>query len=83
MRLFPLALLGARVNRDPRSYVVWLLLLEAGCLGSFVALDLILFFLFFELTLVPAYFIIGGWGYARKYYARKSVFPSRGPVLQS
>jgi NADH-quinone oxidoreductase subunit M len=52
--LFPLVLLAGRERRDPRSFVAWLLLLEAACLGSFVALDLVLFFLFFELTLVPA-----------------------------
>ena len=72
--LFPLALLGARVRRDPRSFVAWVLLLEAACLGSFVALDLVLFFLFFELTLVPSYFIIGGWGYARRGYAAIKFF---------
>jgi len=62
--LFPLALVAGRVARQPRSFVAWLLLLEAACLGSFIALDLILFFLFFELTLVPVYFIITGWGFA-------------------
>jgi len=67
--LFPLTMLGARVRRDTRSYVAWILLLESACMGSFVSLDLILFFLFFELTLVPAYFLIGGWGYARRGYA--------------
>ncbi|MHB1710689.1 MAG: complex I subunit 4 family protein [Acidimicrobiales bacterium] len=72
--LFPLTLLGARVKRDPRSFVAWVLLLEAACLGSFVSLDLVLFFLFFELTLVPAYFIIGGWGYARRGYAAIKFF---------
>ncbi|HEY1989729.1 MAG TPA: NADH-quinone oxidoreductase subunit M [Acidimicrobiales bacterium] len=72
--LFPLTLLGARVKRDPRSFVAWVLLLEAACLGSFVSLDLILFFLFFELTLVPTYFIIGGWGYARRGYAAIKFF---------
>ncbi|HXX90603.1 MAG TPA: NADH-quinone oxidoreductase subunit M [Acidimicrobiales bacterium] len=64
--LFPLVLLGAAERRDPRGYVAWMLLLEAGCLGSFVALDLILFFLFFELTLVPIYFVIAGWGFDRR-----------------
>lgn len=72
--LFPLALLGARVNRNAKTYVVWLLVLEAGCLGSFVALDLILFFLFFELTLVPVYFIIAGWGFAERRYAATKFF---------
>ena len=61
--LFPLALLGGRVRRSPRAHVSWMLLLEAGCLGSFVSLDLLVFFFFFELTLVPVYFIIAGWGF--------------------
>ena len=51
-----------------------MLLLEAACIGSFVSLDLILFFFFFELTLVPAYFIISGWGYARRAYAAIKFF---------
>jgi NADH-quinone oxidoreductase subunit M len=72
--LFPLAQLGAPARRNPRSFVAWLLLLETACLGSFVSLDLVFFFLFFELTLVPAYFIIGGWGYARRGYAAIKFF---------
>jgi NADH-quinone oxidoreductase subunit M len=72
--LFPLAMIGARVTRDPRTFVAWVLLLEAACLGSFVSLDLVLFFLFFELTLVPSYFIIAGWGYARRGYAAIKFF---------
>jgi NADH-quinone oxidoreductase subunit M len=72
--LFPLAMVGAPVRRDPRSFVAWVLLMEAACLGSFVSLDLVFFFLFFELTLVPAYFIIGGWGYARRGYAAIKFF---------
>ena len=72
--LFPLTMLGARVRRDPRSFIAWVLLLEAACMGSFVSLDLVLFFLFFELTLVPSYFIIGGWGYARRGYAAIKFF---------
>jgi NADH-quinone oxidoreductase subunit M len=72
--LFPLVLLGARERRDPRGYVAWMLLLEAGCLGSFVALDLVMFFLFFELTLVPIYFVIAGWGFARRSQAAVKFF---------
>ena len=47
-------------NAHDKSFVAWLLILEAGCLGSFLSLDVLVFFLFFELTLVPVYFIIGG-----------------------
>ncbi len=72
--LFPLALAGARARTDARSFVGWMLLLEAACIGSFVSLDLVLFFLFFELTLVPAYFLISGWGFERRAYAAVKFF---------
>jgi NADH-quinone oxidoreductase subunit M len=72
--LFPLALAGARVRRDPRTFVVWMLVLETACLGSFVSLDLVLFFVFFELTLVPTYFVIAGWGFAQRSAAAVKFF---------
>jgi NADH-quinone oxidoreductase subunit M len=72
--LFPIVLAGARTKQDPRSFIAWMLLLEAACIGSFVSLDLVLFFFFFELTLVPSYFIISGWGYARRAYAAVKFF---------
>jgi NADH-quinone oxidoreductase subunit M len=72
--LFPIVLAGARTRTDARSFVAWMLLLEAACIGSFVSLDLILFFFFFELTLVPSYFIISGWGYTRRAYAAVKFF---------
>jgi NADH-quinone oxidoreductase subunit M len=72
--LFPIVLAGARTRADAPAFVAWMLLLEAACLGSFVSLDLILFFFFFELTLVPAYFIISGWGFARRAYAAVKFF---------
>ncbi|HVM03203.1 MAG TPA: NADH-quinone oxidoreductase subunit M [Acidimicrobiales bacterium] len=72
--LFPIALMGVHVTRDLKSYMAWMLVLEAGCLGSFLALDLFVFFLFFELTLVPMYFIIGGWGYENRVYASLKFF---------
>ena len=54
--------------------MAWILVLEAGCLGSFLALDLLLFFVFFELTLVPVYFLIAGWGHERRAYAAGKFF---------
>jgi NADH:ubiquinone oxidoreductase subunit 4 (subunit M) len=72
--LFPVALLGATPHHDAKPYYVWLLLLEAGCLGVFVALDLFLFFVFFEIVLVPMYFLIGGWGYGKRVYAALKFF---------
>jgi NADH-quinone oxidoreductase subunit M len=45
-----------------RGYVICLLLVQAGALGTFLALDLVLFFVFFEVVLVPMWFLIDGWG---------------------
>ena len=72
--MFPIALLGATPHHDPKPYYAWLLMLEAGCLGVFVSLDLFLFFVMFEIVLVPMYFIIGGWGYGRRVYAALKFF---------
>jgi NADH-quinone oxidoreductase subunit M len=72
--LFPVAILGATPHHDAKPYYAWLLLLEAGCLGVFVALDLFMFFVMFEVVLVPMYFLIGGWGYANRVYAALKFF---------
>lgn len=72
--LFPLALAATRTKTDNRGFVAWMLLLETACLGSFLALDVFLFFVFFELTLIPTYFIIAGWGYSRRGYAGVKFF---------
>jgi NADH-quinone oxidoreductase subunit M len=72
--LFPICLVGAGVKSDPKAFVAWMLVLETACLGSFLSLDLLLFFIFFELTLVPIYFIIGAWGHGRRNYAAIKFF---------
>lgn len=72
--LFPIAILGATPHHDAKAYYAWLLLLEAGCLGVFVALDLFMFFVMFEIVLVPMYFLIGGWGYGNRVYAALKFF---------
>jgi len=72
--LFPFAIAGPKVHRDVKGYVAWMLLLEAGCIGVFLSLDLFLFFLFWEVVLVPMYFLIGGWGYERRVYATLKFF---------
>jgi NADH-quinone oxidoreductase subunit M len=72
--LFPLALLGPKVSRNQKSYVAWMLALEAGCMGSFLALDLFLFFVFFEVVLVPMYFLIAGWGHEERDRAAMKFF---------
>ena len=72
--LFPLVILGVDPHHDEKRYLGWLLLLEAGVMGSFLSLDLFLFFIFFEIVLVPMYFLIGGWGYDKRIYAATKFF---------
>ncbi|MHB1987570.1 MAG: complex I subunit 4 family protein [Acidimicrobiales bacterium] len=72
--LFPIALAGSGAQASDKSFVAWMMLLEAGCVGSFLSLDVLVFFLFFELTLVPVYFLIVGWGHERRGYAATKFF---------
>ena len=72
--LFPLAIVAVTPSHDPKPYYAWLLVLQAGCIGVFCALDLFVFFVMFEIVLVPMYFLIGGWGYADRVYAALKFF---------
>jgi NADH-quinone oxidoreductase subunit M len=58
----------------PRAFLALMLLLETGMAGTFIAFDLILFFIFWELVLVPMYFLIGIWGSANREYAAIKFF---------
>ncbi len=71
-----LAILGSfnYVKKRQRGFYALMLLLEAGVVGVFTATDLFLFYIFFELTLVPMYFIIGVWGGERRIYAAIKFF---------
>jgi NADH-quinone oxidoreductase subunit M len=62
------------VTRSVRSYVFFMLFLETGMLGAFVTLNLFAFYVFWELMLVPMYFIIGIWGGPRRIYAAVKFF---------
>ncbi len=62
------------ISKRFRQYLFFMLLLEGGMIGVFAALDLVLFFVFWELTLVPMYFLIGGWGGPRRVYAALKFF---------
>jgi NADH-quinone oxidoreductase subunit M len=57
------------VERRVKEFMIFLLLLETGMIGVFAALDLVLFYIFWEAMLVPMYFLIGVWGGARRVYA--------------
>ncbi len=69
--LTPLALLASwhGITDRVKEFFAFLLVLETGMLGTFVALDLFLFFLFWESMLIPMYFLIGIWGHERRVYA--------------
>jgi NADH-quinone oxidoreductase subunit M len=72
--LFPIAIVTADPHHDPKPYYLWLMLLMGGSMGAFMALDLLLFFLFFEVVLVPMYFLIGGWGHGDRVRAALKFF---------
>jgi NADH-quinone oxidoreductase subunit M len=72
--LFPIAMAGPKIHEQPKAFMAWMLLLEAACIGTFLALDLFVFFVMFEITLVPMYFLISGWGYANRVYAALKFF---------
>jgi NADH-quinone oxidoreductase subunit M len=57
------------VKERPNEYYMWLLLLQGAVMGVFVSLDLILFFVFWELELVPMFFLISAWGTGRREYS--------------
>lgn len=62
-------LVSWNIHLQPKQYFAWLLVLEMGVLGVFTAQDLILFFLFWEVELIPMYFLISVWGSGRKEYS--------------
>ena len=72
--LFPIALLAVDPGHDDRAYYASLLLLEAGVMGVFCALDLVVFFLCFEVVLVHMYFLIGRSGHSNRAYAATKFF---------
>jgi NADH-quinone oxidoreductase subunit M len=73
--LFPVSILVSwKIDKDVRLYMTAMLVLETAVIGTFLALDLLLFFLFFEALLVPMYLLIGGWGGKRRIYAAVKFF---------
>lgn len=69
--LIPIVLVAApgHIQHRVREFVFWLLLMEAGMLGVFLALDLVLFYVFWEMSLIPLYFMVGIWGGENRLYA--------------
>jgi NADH-quinone oxidoreductase subunit M len=72
--LIPIGMLASADLEKPKAFTFWMLLLEASVIGVFLALDTIVFFVFFELVLVPMYFLIAGWGHGNRRYAATKFF---------
>lgn len=72
----PIAILGSfeYIQKRRKAFYALMLLLQTGVVGVFLATDLLLFYVFFELTLVPMYFIVGIWGGQRRIYAAVKFF---------
>jgi len=74
--LMPIAILSSwtAITKRQLTYYVLMLLLESAMIGVFVSLDLLLFYLFFEASLVPMFFLIGIWGGEQRIYAAVKFF---------
>ncbi|MFV0390001.1 MAG: NuoM family protein [Pyrinomonadaceae bacterium] len=74
--LMPIAVLSTwhAVEKHKTAFYVMLLLLESAMIGVFVSLDILLFYLFFEASLVPMFFLIGIWGGSNRIYAALKFF---------
>ncbi|MEX2261051.1 MAG: NADH-quinone oxidoreductase subunit M [Bryobacteraceae bacterium] len=74
--LTPIAILisWSYIQTRVKEFFAFLLLLEFGLIGVFMALDLFLFYVFWEVSLVPMYFLIGVWGHERRIYAAVKFF---------
>ena len=73
--LTPLSILASwSIVERAKPFFIFMLVLESALIGVFAALDMFLFYLFWEASLVPMYFLIGIWGYERRVYAAMKFF---------
>jgi NADH-quinone oxidoreductase subunit M len=74
--LMPLVVLSTygHISKRVKEFMIWLLIMETGMLGVFLAQDLVLFYFFWEISLVPLYFMLGIWGGERRLYATVKFF---------
>jgi NADH-quinone oxidoreductase subunit M len=74
--LVPIILLSGwnAIHKHPKEYVIAFLVMETAMIGAFLATDLLLFYVFFELSLLPMYLVIGVWGGANRIYAAIKFF---------
>lgn len=83
--IMPIAVLSTwhAVEKRPAAFYVFLLLMESAMIGVFVSLDLLVFYLFFEASLIPMFFLIGVWGGENRIYAAVKffIFTALGSLL--
>src|SRR6266704_2575356 len=83
--LLTLVCIGAsfRIEQKVKNYMAFMLLLECGIIGVFLSTNLFLFYIFWEVMLIPAYFLVGSWGGERRIYAaiKFVLFTSVGSLL--
>lgn len=69
-----IALIGLTEKKDVKNLIITMLYLEMTMVGVFASLDVIMFYIFWELTLIPMFYIIGFWGAERRFYAAMKFF---------
>ncbi len=82
--LTPICVLASfPIEQKVKNYMAFMLLLECGIIGVFVSTNLFLFYIFWELMLIPAYFLVGSWGGPRRIYAafKFVIFTSVGSLI--
>ncbi len=82
--LTPICILASfPIEQKVKNYMAFMLLLECGIIGVFVSTNLFLFYIFWELMLIPAYFLVGTWGGPRRIYAafKFVIFTSVGSLI--
>ncbi len=82
--LTPICILASfTIEQKVKNYMAFMLLLECGIIGVFVSTNLFLFYIFWELMLIPAYFLVGSWGGPRRIYAafKFVIFTSVGSLI--
>jgi NADH-quinone oxidoreductase subunit M len=74
--LMPIVILStwSSVEQRLKEFLIWMLVMETGMLGVFLSLDVVLFYVFWEVSLIPLYFLVGIWGGERRLYATIKFF---------
>ncbi len=74
--LMPTVILSTwgHIHKRVKEFLIWMLVMETGMLGVFLASDLVLFYFFWEISLIPLYFMVGIWGGERRLYATIKFF---------